>query len=77
MNLTIIPDLLPHDHYTPAVCPISITKWYDDAINPCMYELLWASVLGTLVLLGLTVSLIASRAPIRLPPSWVSANFNI
>ncbi|KAL5261169.1 hypothetical protein ACHWQZ_G007019 [Mnemiopsis leidyi] len=52
------------------VCPISITDWYEEGVNPCMYELLWATVLGTLVLSGLLVSLISSNSPVKLPSSW-------
>merc|ERR1740124_526485 len=36
-----------------------------------MYELLWATLLGTLAFLGLLVSLVASKSPIKLP-TWGS-----
>lgn len=60
--------LLPKDIN---VCPISITQWFDDGINPCMYELLCATLLGTLAFFGLLVSLIAPKEPIKLP-TWGS-----
>ena len=55
------------------VCALSMTQWYDDGINQCMYELLWSTLLFTLVSMTILVSIIGKKNPTRLPPTVVSS----